>query len=373
MQKTRFANFLRKGKRARSARSPVVNILLTVFAVFGVIMVLVTAINKGWIPTEIGEIGVDDEEPLETVTVGTSRHPTITTFITNAILGTNVGDDTNDHAYIIELREAYATASYEAIKAAYMTNPAAVCEPRGDWDDTTPPAAGVASRYTYEVGQQVLIYVDAQTEHDAVFLYTVAEPDYQATTVQVSLPVFTAAAAWGEVYQTEISTIISATSNYDLSNEGGDTEDQITWTIRSTTADSVLGWYLKDPIQDATRYKYYIPYFYVTSNVSAMMCTDSDAAWDDGTNFNYFYDLSSQVVSPADWGCPTNLQVISGEPVGINVDADATDGFITGVMTWSVVTATAGMTCGLEATDWEQEFGLGTPTGDVTELIQIQA
>lgn len=344
----------------------------------GVFIALILAINflpgllSGTI--DLGGNGENGEEPTLTAVIGTNRFPTITTFITNAITGANVGDDTNDHAYIIELQEEYATSSYSAIKTAYLANPGDVVEPRAGWDDTTPPAAGVASRDTYEVGSQLLIYIDAQTEHDIVYLYTVEEPDFQATTVQVAFPVFAPAAAWAETYRTEISTPISATAAYDLSNEGGDTEDQIMWEIRSTTADSILGWFFKDPIYDATRYQNNIPYFYVTSNLSAMMVTDANAAWDDGAAaFNYFIDLSNQMVAPADWGCPSYLQVISGTPVGINVDADAFDGTVSGIMTWSVMTATGGMTCGLEASDWDQEFGLGTPTGDVTELIQVQA
>lgn len=343
----------------------------------GSIIVVVLAITGFLIYT--GDLAIPgstpgtEGPPTQTVEVGTSRHPTLTTFITNAITGANVGDDTNDHAYIIQLKEAYKAASYSEIKTAYLANPEQVIEPRGGWDDTTPPAAGVASAQTYDVGEQLLIYVDAQTEYDIVYLYTVAEPDYQATTTQVHLPVFTPAAAWAEVYQTEISTIISAAAIYDLSNEGGDTEDTISWTIRSTTADSVLGWYLTDPVKDATKYRSNIPYFYASSNTSTLMVTDADAAWDDGTTFTYFFDLSSQIVSPEDWGCPADLKVISGQPVGVNVDADASDGFVSGQMTWSVIAADELMTCGLEASDWDQEFGLGTPTGDVTEAIETQA
>jgi len=283
----------------------------------------------------------------------------------NMFTGANIGDGTNDHVYIIE------------ILGGDWQNPAN-WEPEGLWEDILPDADGTLSG-EYRTGQDLILYAAPQTENKALYHMTAPAPvspnDNQIT---ILVPVATPTSSDTDIYMTDTGTVVSASVNMDYSTEGSDGAVDVTCTITAATADAANFYTYVDPALAAGQQKVYGPYIYIRANVSAVYLTSPHSAvTHDGTYWYHWISMADAgipLVQPK--GVPQYLEMVpglGGQSALLNDAGDPSDGRMVPTISFEGIAADQELIFGFEYCAWEGAFAKGTPSGDVTETIKVQA
>jgi len=285
----------------------------------------------------------------------------------NGLTGANIGDGTNDKIYIYEVSSGgdwKVISDWESI---------------GEREQNLPDSDGTLSG-EYTTGQDLILFCSPQTENKALYHMVAPAPvSPNDNQVNVDIPVYTPTSSDTDLYITDSDKVVSASANIDYSDEGSDGVVDLTCRLTSGASNAANFYIYQDPALSANVQKIYIPYMYVRTNVSVIQVTSgrTGAPTHDGT---YWYtwismaDAGFSLKEPE--GVPDFLEMvpgIGGQSALVDMGGTSKDNTLETTISFAGIAADQELIIGWEYSDWDQDFGASTPSGDVTETLKVQA